>query len=188
MSSDRLPKYRKGDFKAGSNIYDVWRQMWVRCVDPDSNRYHNYGEKGISVCDEWRDFQKFASWYSENAVSGWHMDKDILGGRVYSPETCVFVPREVNQMLTDNAVNRGALPIGVYFEKASGKYKAQCSYLVGSEKKSKNLGRYSNPRDAHSAYVEFKSNWIKRQAGLHCISSGMSGKALIGLLEIGNSL
>lgn len=34
-------------------------------------------------------------------MEGWHLDKDILlkGNKVYSPETCAFVPAKINSLL-----------------------------------------------------------------------------------------
>lgn len=188
MSKKRNLKFDNGVYRAGTYIYDIWRRIQSRCNNPNSDCFVNYGARGVKVCEEWEDFQKFAKWYEANQVRGWHLDKDILGGSIYSPETCLFVPMEINQLLTDSRAIRGQYPVGVYFEKESGKYKAQCSYLENSVKKRKNLGRFSTPEMASEAYKKFKKSWIKRQAGLHCISSGMSGKALINLLKIGDSL
>jgi hypothetical protein len=35
--------------------YRRWYQMIKRCEDPDSKSYPNYGQRGISVADEWHD-------------------------------------------------------------------------------------------------------------------------------------
>lgn len=53
------------------------------------------------VCEEWRDFQEFASWFDENYPNDgrdYDLDKDIKveGNRIYSPETCMFVSRQEN--------------------------------------------------------------------------------------------
>lgn len=42
-----------------SPTYKSWRAMLKRCDDPKQNGYHNYGGKGIKVCDEWRSFECF---------------------------------------------------------------------------------------------------------------------------------
>jgi hypothetical protein len=45
------------------------------------------------------------------------LDKDILykGNKIYSPDTCVFVPQEINALFVKNDANRGDLPIGVFY-------------------------------------------------------------------------
>lgn len=45
--------------KGQSPTYKSWRAMLKRCDDPKQNGYHNYGGKGIGVCDEWRSFECF---------------------------------------------------------------------------------------------------------------------------------
>lgn len=48
----------------------------------------------------------------------WAIDKDIIGsGRIYSPETCIFVPQRVNNFTTMRSVSRGNTPLGVHVVK-----------------------------------------------------------------------
>lgn len=74
---------------SGNKIYNNWRAMIGRCYDPNNKDYHNYGAKGISVCDEWReDIRNFYNW----AMSNGYRDnltvnrKDNSKG--YYPENC----------------------------------------------------------------------------------------------------
>lgn len=39
--------------------YRSWQQMRKRCQNPDDKDYHNYGERGITVCDKWQEFLGF---------------------------------------------------------------------------------------------------------------------------------
>lgn len=63
--------------------------------------------EGVTVCKEWEeDFQSFARWYTSQPGYkygyGWDIDKDFrTGGRHYSPETCMLLPRKVNLLLAD---------------------------------------------------------------------------------------
>lgn len=58
------------------------------------------------VCDEWLNFQNFSEWFKNNyyEVEGQRMelDKDILnkGNKIYSPNTCIFVPHNINNLFT----------------------------------------------------------------------------------------
>lgn len=121
---------------------------------------------GCTVCDEWHDFQNFAEWYvSQVGNVSMEIDKDILikGNRVYSPDTCLVVPREINSLfvrhLTDYREN--GLPIGVIKDKRTSKYRATC--------KSKFFGQYTSclvdtPKEAFYLYKSIKEYTIRMAA------------------------
>jgi len=67
----------------------------------------------VTVDEGWKDFQMFASWFETiEVIPGWVLDKDLLGGH-YGPNTCVFLPDEVNKALSIKPRVRGELPVGV---------------------------------------------------------------------------
>lgn len=86
-----------------SQYYLVWRSMFCRCYTK-RNRENTY--KGCSVCEEWWLLSNFKEWYDKHYVEGWELDKDILvkGNKVYSPETCCFVPPHINTVLTGTMI------------------------------------------------------------------------------------
>jgi len=146
--------------------YDKWRSMLIRCYD---TKYHEKQPTyiGCSVCEEWLCFQNFALWMEKNyyEIDGQKMqlDKDILlkGNRIYSPETCIFVPQEINNLFTDHDNLRGNCPVGVYHHKHNNRYVAQCS--VGSGV-SNYLGSFPDMLSAFEVYKNFKENHIKEVA------------------------
>lgn len=80
-------------------LYNIWCSMKSRCYIKSDVNYKNYGAKGVSVCEEWKnDFKLFYDWAICNGWKiGLHIDKDIKGnGKLYSPENCSFVTRKVN--------------------------------------------------------------------------------------------
>jgi hypothetical protein len=93
-----------GDFKSKINgsetkQYSVWRGMISRCYNKRNKAYKYYGLKGVTVCDDWHDFQNFAAWFTDNyPMDGgvYELDKDILSGCIYSPETCSIVTHKEN--------------------------------------------------------------------------------------------
>lgn len=91
--------------RKASRTYYVWQGIISRCYSPLHDSYERYGGRGVTVDERWHHFQEFAKWYViqqergiGNAHINWHVDKDILfeGNTVYGPETCCFVPDDVN--------------------------------------------------------------------------------------------
>lgn len=82
-----------GKYNSKSSAYSPWVSMLCRCYNQQGKDYSFYGAKGITVCEEWHNFQNFAAWYEPRFVKGHQLDKDILSGsvKVYSPETCMLV-------------------------------------------------------------------------------------------------
>jgi hypothetical protein len=119
------------------------------------------------VSEEWLNFQNFAKWYDKNyyEINGEKMeiDKDILVKRnkIYSPETCVFVPKRINLLFVKKDATRGDLPIGVCFFKRDKKYQVNCKDENG---KDIYLSRYNNIEEAFEVYKEFKESVIKKVA------------------------
>lgn len=94
------------DYVFETREYKIWRDMLERCYcEKTQTKFPTY--KGCSVCEEWKIYSNFKKWFHENYIDGWELDKDILciGNKVYSPQTCCFVPREINSLLRQSSVN-----------------------------------------------------------------------------------
>ncbi len=141
--------------------YDTWTSMLKRCY---SKKVHNGQPSyiGCSVCDEWLYFSNFLKWYDENYIEGNYLDKDILkkGNKIYSPETCCFVPNEINVLFTKRYAKRGKYPIGISYYKNINKFRASIS--VNS--KQMTIGYFDDPYDAFNAYKVSKEAQIKKIA------------------------
>jgi hypothetical protein len=146
--------------------YSTWRGMLSRCYDEKvQEKQPTY--KDCYVSEEWHNFQNFATWYDENhyKIEGERMalDKDILkkGNKLYSPETCVFVPQNINLLFVKADVTRGNLPIGVQFHKKNKKYTSACNDGNGKQIK---LGYYKTLEEAFQVYKTYKEKLIKQIA------------------------
>lgn len=164
----------EGKYNRESNngkCYNYWRKMLQRCYDDDyKNKQHTYINK--TVCEEWHNYQSFATWfdnyYYEVVDDRTELDKDILvkGNKIYSPNTCCFVPKRINTLFTKNEAIRGKYPIGVRYVEKLNKYQARCSIFNRNkrEKERVNLGFYNNPIEAFNHYKIFKEQYIKEVA------------------------
>lgn len=73
-----------------------WSQMLSRCEDYDHPQYHDYGGRGISVCEEWHDYETFYRWCVNNNYSKeLQLDRIDVEGN-YEPDNCRFVTRKEN--------------------------------------------------------------------------------------------
>lgn len=144
-----------------SKQYITWDSMILRCY---YNKYLDRRENYIDsiVIEKWHNFQNFAKWYDENFYKinneTMCLDKDILikGNNIYSPETCIFVPQNINLLFLKSDKSRGDYPIGVTY--LDGDYMARCQNNDGTREY---LGRYSTPEKAFEVYKKYKEKIIK---------------------------
>lgn len=141
-------------------IFVAWRGMKTRCLPPYQERYASY--VGVDSCSQWKSFMSFHNWAKKSFKEGLELDKDILvkGNKLYSPETCAFVPKEINYLLNSfkNGVS-GNLLMGVSETSNNiNKYRA----CISSKGKRRNLGVFSAQTDAHKAWQWAKSVEIEK--------------------------
>lgn len=82
--------------KKGDPLYSRWRAMIGRTTDPNNANYANYGARGVTVCDRWRDFSAFYSDMHEGFEPHLELDRIQVDGD-YGPENCRWVTRTQNQ-------------------------------------------------------------------------------------------
>lgn len=96
-----------------------------------------------------------------------HLDKDILikHNKIYSPETCIYVPQTINGLFTKRDKGRGESCIGTSPLK-NGKYQVNCCLLNPKTGKSKNeyLGLYETQEKGFEIYKYYKERNIKQVA------------------------
>lgn len=71
---------------AYTSTYESWSSMLGRCNNPNDQSFRNYGERGISVCEEWKDFRNFLSDMGARP-KGKTLDRKNVNGP-YSPQNC----------------------------------------------------------------------------------------------------
>jgi len=129
--------------------YNTWFGMLQRYYSSDLHiKRPTY--KDVTVCEDWHNFQVFGDWYdTQYKEEGWQLDKDLLsrGEKIYSPETCVFIPRELNSFLTQDKGNIDH-PTGVY--RKGSRYYSEIRCLLSG--RSLYLGMFDTIAEADLAY------------------------------------
>ena len=146
--------------KNGKNkrSYATWFSMMSRCYD-EKTLQRNPSYSKTTVCEEWHNFALFDIWYNENypIINGikFELDKDLLQRRIenkiYSPKTCVFLPKRLNLFLSNWNSNNTSGYTGVVWNEVTKKWIAQSTCFL--DKKHVGLGYYINIEDANNAYI-----------------------------------
>jgi len=84
-------------------LYSVWSSMRSRCLNENDTNYSRYGGRGLTICDEWNDYEVFREWainsgYDANAEYRECTIDRIDNDKGYSPDNC----RWVSQKTQDN--------------------------------------------------------------------------------------
>ena len=148
---------------ASRNPKRVYYHKWCRMMERSycsyyHKRYPSY--IGCTVDPRWHYLSDFKRWYEEQGdVKGKHLDKDIIfpGNKVYGPDTCIFVSRELNSFFIKADKTRGEYPIGV--RKRPYK-KNPYQVRVGNGTKLTFVGSYSTPEEAYQAFIQAKKEQL----------------------------
>ena len=147
----------------------LWYSMLKRCYS-DAFKKKRPTYEGCKVSDKFKNYEYFYEWCNKQIGFGndgngnpFQLDKDLLvkGNKVYSESTCVFIPREINQLLIKCTASRGEHLIGVYWSKTANAFVARVSRNKGC---SEHLGLFNTELEAFKAYKTAKESFVKEQA------------------------
>jgi len=157
--------------------YQTWASLIMRTYDPYTiNKCPSY--INCEVCDDWADLQKFGKYYDENIYyipnEKMQIDKDILcnylkkDAKIYSPDTCIFVPQTINNLFPNHKRARGNEVIGVYFDgRPDHKLKNRYTTYISKFGKRIHLGSYRTENEAFNVYKQAKEDHVKEIANLY---------------------
>ena len=132
-------KYLVSEDGRDTKEYTLWNNMLNRCYN-DTYKNKNQTYTGCEASENFKSYEYFYEWCNEQVGfgnEGWHLDKDLLvkGNKIYSEDTCVFLPHEINQILVKRTASRGNHLIGVYYHKRGKVFMAQVSKNKGKQEK-----------------------------------------------------
>ena len=160
-----IGKFIGGSYSKENIIYDYWDGILRRCYSERIKKLRN-SYSDCLVDEYWHNLQNFGEWFEKNYnpkyMKSWCLDKDILvkGNRIYSPETCCFVPNEINVIFTNGYIRRGEYPKGVSYKPKINKYIAQYQ----KDGVVTHIGTLKTVDEAFQAYKEVKEKYIKEKA------------------------
>ena len=138
----------------------VWRNMIERC---HSKKFQEKNPTyiGCEVTPDWKYFMTFKVWMEIQDWEGRQLDKDLIGNsKLYSPETCCFIPGWLNSLFNGCGKTRGKWPLGVnYYNNRDKKFKAG----LRVDNKKKFLGYFDTSEEAHEVYCKAKIEYIQEK-------------------------
>src|SRR5690625_110605 len=144
-----------------TKIYHIFWGMLNRCYVETNPAYEYYGGKGIKVCEEWNNFDKFLNfyhWAMENGYKeGLQLDR-IDVDEDYSPENCRWVTPVVNSRNQGIRKDNTSGCKGVNYDKR----KKLRGVRISVEGKQIYIGRFKKLEDAIKARKQAeKQYWSK---------------------------
>lgn len=142
-----------------SKEYKLWESMLTRVLKASDSKNPSYQK--ITIFDDWYYYSKFKYWAIENMpedMTNISLDKDLrgMGRNTYSPETCMFIPKDLNSAINFVRNKDSTLPIGVCTTGTVGTYRF-------SYKDSKHVRKYKNCKgikQTHFSYLSKKIEYI----------------------------
>ena len=150
----RVSEANKTHGKRYTRLYKIWINIKDRVLNPKNKRYNDYGGRGITICDDWKnDFIPFYNWAMSN---GYEENKGLSIDRIdndgdYSPENCRWTTQTIqcrNQRIKKNNTSGYK---GVSCNKGNNKYRS----YINMDKKGVFLGSFSTAEDGAVAYNNY---------------------------------
>ena len=149
--------------------YALWMDMLRRCYS-DTYKKKNQTYIDCEVSNKFKSYEYFYEWCNKQigfSVDGngnpFQLDKDLLikANKVYSESTCVFLPKEINSVLTKCTASRGEHLIGVCWHNTN---KAFVARVHKNKGKPEHLGLFNTEIEAFNAYKVAKESYLKELA------------------------
>ena len=162
ITGTKHPTYEGG---VQTKEYVLWNGMLERCYSTIFKKKCPTYE-GCEVSDNFKSYEYFYEWCNKQigfGNEGWHLDKDLLikSNKVYSENSCIFIPSEINLVLVKSDKKRGKHLIGVSWHERDKVFVARVNKNKG---RSEWLGTFKTEIEAFNAYKQAKESFVKEQA------------------------
>ena len=160
-------KHKGYDGNNQKNEYRLWMNVLKRCYSKwFSENRPSYN--GCFMSDNFKSYDYFYEWCNNQIGfigDNFALDKDLLikGNRVYSENTCVFLPRDINNALILRKSKRGRFPIGVSFSDRDNRFRAVLT-MFGENVC---VGYFKDVESAFNKYKEVKELYLKSLAEMY---------------------
>ena len=128
-------------------IFVIWKSMLERSYSVKF-KIKNQSYRNTTCSNDWNTFSNFLNWCLINYKHGYELDKNLIkrNNTIYSDETCLFIPQEVNKFLSINKRKTSILPVGV------GKLYNTFRARITTDGILRHLGTFATSEEAHKAW------------------------------------
>ena len=148
----RVSETHKTHGKRHTRLYKIWINIKDRVLNPKNKRYNDYGGRGITICDDWKnDFIPFYNWAMLNGYSDELSIDRIDNDEGYFPENCRWTTKTIQTRNTRIYKNNSSGYKGVSYRKGINKYIARISI----DKKNIHLGHFLTAVEGAIAYNNY---------------------------------
>lgn len=128
--------------------------MWARCTCENNRDFHNYGGRGITVCETWSSFTKFIEDMGPKPDSRFTLERRD-NDKGYSKDNCKWATR-AEQNLNKREYKRSKSTLSGVRARYNGKYSSQIS--IGGKKV--HLGTFNTEQEAHERFIQERSKRV----------------------------
>lgn len=175
----RRSPHNKSHCESHTRLHNIWCGMNNRC-NPNNSNTERYGKRGISICEEWKDYEKFAKWARANGYEDELTIERIDVNKDYSPENCTWIPLakqarnrttthwveyQGNKMSLAEACERARLPYKQVFfrmRRAGWTFEKAISTPIGAE-----IGQHESVHNCIICGKEFTSHSCRSKYCTH---------------------
>lgn len=143
LKAETIGNIRATHRMSNTTEYNSWRAMVERCTNQKYRYYHEYGGRGIKICDRWKSFANFISDMGEKPSPKHSIDRIDVDGN-YEPSNCKWSSQseQCKNRRTQKSNKSGTT--GVYYSNNEKRWIAQITHLGNRIR----LGRFKNKNDA----------------------------------------